>query len=520
MHVDPNALCVALSHGFRAASDGSVRLQSQGSFGWVLSTDQGIQVATGMGPARGPRPSSYRAEGYGLLSILRFLIRIAEFTGRTHAPWIGTLVTDSQSVLKTLAGRDEKFNAVDEPVSIDGTTVVLDVLCPDWDILIEIQMALSQLPGLRLKYVKGHQDDKIPYAQWPLLARMNVDADGQAGHFQDTHGQNRPLVLLAPRTHALLHSLEGTVTSSFAATLRHAYCGPPLIAYIRKKNNWTVATVESVNWPAHGQALRKQQTRRIQYVKYVHDILPTNNHLNKLDNGKRTCPCCTSLQEDRDHIMRCQSAARSRWRRELMVKLSEACAKHHTYEPLKRLLLTAVRQWLYPEENPLDEPPHCDRYEEELHPLIRTQTKIGWRQIFNGRFCQQWSDIQSEHLYCIRHHLSVKNQTGQNWQVAIITVLWEQWYDLWKMRNDDIHGKDAVARAIADKREVARSLAMIYDHRNHMEPSMQALLHPNIETHLEQSTWAIQNWINIQGPGFAESVKRVKKNAIQNMRSI
>ena len=86
MHVDPNALCVALSHGFRAASDGSVRLQSQGSFGWVLSTDQGIQVATGMGPARGPRPSSYRAKGYGLLSILRFLIRIAEFTGRTHEP--------------------------------------------------------------------------------------------------------------------------------------------------------------------------------------------------------------------------------------------------------------------------------------------------------------------------------------------------------------------------------------------------------------------------------------------------
>jgi hypothetical protein len=73
MHLDPNATCEALSlHGLRAASDGSVRLSTQGAFGWALNTDDGFQVATGMGPARGPRPSSYRTEAYELLSILRF----------------------------------------------------------------------------------------------------------------------------------------------------------------------------------------------------------------------------------------------------------------------------------------------------------------------------------------------------------------------------------------------------------------------------------------------------------------
>ena len=55
--------------------------------------------------------------------------------------------------------------------------MVLDVLCPDWDILIEIQEALTQLPDLQLKFVKGHQDDKIPYNPLPLLARLNVDAE-------------------------------------------------------------------------------------------------------------------------------------------------------------------------------------------------------------------------------------------------------------------------------------------------------------------------------------------------------
>jgi hypothetical protein len=142
------------------------------------------------------------------------------------------LVTDSQSVLKTLAGGDQPFNATDEPVQIDGETVILDVLCQDWDILIEIQASLIQLPGLRLKFIKGHQDDKTLYAQFPLLARLHVDADSLAGQFQDVYGQDRPLVLLTPHTHVLLHLLEGTVTSSFAATLRHAYCGPLLMEFI------------------------------------------------------------------------------------------------------------------------------------------------------------------------------------------------------------------------------------------------------------------------------------------------
>ena len=101
-----------------------------------------LQVATGKGPARGPRPSSYRAEAYGLLSILRFFIRLAEFTGRLEQ-WEGVLVTDSQSVLRTLGGGDQTFKETDEPVRIDGNKVVLDVLCPEWDILIEIQEALE-----------------------------------------------------------------------------------------------------------------------------------------------------------------------------------------------------------------------------------------------------------------------------------------------------------------------------------------------------------------------------------------
>ena len=99
---------------------------------------------------------------------------------------------------------------------------MLDVLCPTWDSLVEIQYAITHLTDLQLKYVKGHQVDKTPYARLPLLAHLNVDADSLAGNFQDQHGQDCPLVLWTPRTHALPHLVEGTVTSSFTAALCHA----------------------------------------------------------------------------------------------------------------------------------------------------------------------------------------------------------------------------------------------------------------------------------------------------------
>ena len=329
-------------------------------------------------------------------------------------------------------------------------------MCPDWDILIEIQTALIHLPDLQLKFIKGHQDNQTPYAHLvPLLARLNVDADAMAGRFQDLHGQDPPLALITPRIGIQLHLLKGTVTSSHAATLRHACCGPPSLEYLRIKNEWSEARVSSINWQAHGSALGKQISHRIHFVKLVHHIFPTHRQQNRMDMGHRTCPCCHSLQEDRDHILQCPSDTRNKWRHTFLDKVLEACATNGTYAPLQQLLLGALRQWLNPSQQSIDHLPFAP-YHVELHPLIRAQKCIGWRQLFNGRFCQQWEDIQNNFLYQHRQHLPTKQSSGKKWQVAMITVIWEQWYVLWKLRNNDVHGKDVAVQAIADKREGSR----------------------------------------------------------------
>jgi hypothetical protein len=105
LEVEPFDFCIDLQTHSKAVCDGSVRNNKYSSFGWAIRDEAGNTVATGIGPAPGTKPSSYRAEAYGMLSIMRFLIRIAEYTEMSFQ-WQGVLGTDSQSFLDALSGKD------------------------------------------------------------------------------------------------------------------------------------------------------------------------------------------------------------------------------------------------------------------------------------------------------------------------------------------------------------------------------------------------------------------------------
>jgi hypothetical protein len=140
-----------LRTSFLAGSDGSETYSTDGAFGWMISNGSGERAASGMGPSRGWRMDSYRAECSGMLSLLRFLI------------------TDSQSMLEKLFGRAKARSG--EPMNA-AMLVELDVMSAKWDLLREIQVSLRLLPEVSLQYVQGHQDTRRAYMQLSLLAQM------------------------------------------------------------------------------------------------------------------------------------------------------------------------------------------------------------------------------------------------------------------------------------------------------------------------------------------------------------
>jgi hypothetical protein len=277
-----------------------------------------------------------------MLSLLRFLIRLGEYTFRAEQ-WCGTIGTDSHSMLERLFG--SKTVKDGKPLTA-ASLVEVDVLCAEWDLLIGIQQSLRLLPAVKLKYVKGHQDSHRAYHRLPLLAQLNVDADDKAREYQQQHGKAHPFVLMSPYAGAFATTPEGTITAKVVQELRNYATGPPLRCHIQQSNHWTDQIMESINWSAHGKALSGMIENRVHLTKLVHEILPTYHRLNKFtEQGARKCPACHNADETRDHILRCFSMERDQWRRNFMRAIDRFHEKEDTSPLLRSVWKEAMELW-------------------------------------------------------------------------------------------------------------------------------------------------------------------------------
>ena len=97
---------------------------------------------------------------------------------------------------------------------------------------------------------------------------------------------------------------------------------------------------------------------------------------------------------------------------------------------------------------------------------------------------------------------------------------WEHCYRLWMMRSQALHGHDERSRRHAEQREISRSLEEIYNSGSHLEPSAERLLLPSITDHQQVPLWVTRNWIAAHRRVFHDSAQRVRRAAIQGVRSI
>jgi hypothetical protein len=101
--------------------------------------------------------------------------------------------------------------------------------------------------------------------------------------------------------------------------------------------------------------LKTHNKQWIHLTKMIHDVLPTNYHLHRRQPQQHKCPSCDWEKEDRDHIMRCPSTDRERWRADTIVAVQ------------------GISLWLT-EASELSP----DTFPQRFHRLIRQQNQIGW----------------------------------------------------------------------------------------------------------------------------------------------
>jgi hypothetical protein len=199
--VAPETIMTPMNQSLIMASDGSVQ-DHRASYGWILSTSAGLRLIQCNGPAYGYRPTSFRAEGYGLLSVIRFI-----YFSKRHWGWQNqySVICDNESMIKVMT---EQFKVDDAYPN--------HTLSAEWNIIAEMKATLAKEElwnNIQFSHIKGHADKDKSYDKLTIQQQWNVDADKLAGayiqqHYNDEYG----IVPLLPTSGAQLNMEEGTVT--------------------------------------------------------------------------------------------------------------------------------------------------------------------------------------------------------------------------------------------------------------------------------------------------------------------
>jgi len=413
------------------------------------------------------------------------------------------------------------------------TTTINPTLDPDWDVVNEVRWNLqkSGITGGRLEHIKGHQDRRTTYSDLPLGAQLNIDADRIAGEFMESMEHPETHVYMLPHAGAQLHLREGTCTAQIPQLLRRAATEQKLLEYLRKRYGWSTAVCNSIDWEAHHLAIKRNNKRRIQITKLIYDLVPTNKIVFR-DNPKRQrCPGCSNCPlEDRDHVLQCGEKKREAWRAQAILQLEQICQALHSDPTLTKILIQGLHNWLYQLS---DLGPEPSKFPTKYSRLLQEQRNIGWRQVFSGRLSSEWARLQSDYQYVqmLRRQDApyqtnravprTLTRTGSQWTGAIINQCWTLWGEAWSLRNELVHGNDRISRNAAHQEKIRHRLTAIYEQKLAYEPSIQDLLYDRMEDHMtHHSTASIGNWLAVHETTFLQSMKTVKKRAIQGMRSI
>ena len=500
------AITNSLDKGLIIVCDGSVNQYEAGSFGWVASTSDGTRLATCSGPARGSRLTSYRAEGYGVLSVVRFIYNMHQYTGLPLHVIHLTIACDNKSMVRR----------VTQLIPDDGThfqvPYTLEALQPEWDILNEIWYTIKGWRPFQMQHVKGHQDRVHRAHALSLHAQLNIEADALATQYLRQSPYPKREVLMFPHSHVHFQIGNSTITYRYSRRLRNEEHDRITIPYLKKKYQWTDQVLESINWEVHGKAIRSQRLNMIHTVKLVNDILPTNKVQHRWNTQHdANCPRCHNAIETRDHILRCEKSAE--WRIQFHHTLRQMCERLNTHPGLNGLLQRGLLEWFRG-----NEVMPVEGYPDDFVALIYSQNAIGWRQLFNGKWSTHWARIQGAYAGESQDHET--SVLGDKWNVAIIQTIWVQWGVLWKTRNETVHGNDLLTRKAAEMEILKRRMRAVYALDTRVEPAVAYVFRQPMEEHLAKGAHYVTNWLAIYDPLVRESAKRATARDIQGMRPL
>ena len=170
-------------------------------------------------------------------------------------------------------------------------------------------------------------------------------------------------------------------------------------------------------------------------------------------------------------------------------QLYQSIRKKSTNEYLTSILIDAIEEKEFP----------TNKY--TPNKLIESQSKIGWDQLLQGRFSNEWDKT-----------------AGSEWTKSIISIIFQYMIQSWDQRNHDRHRTTKVmdTRRYTVKREIER----LYRLQSLIQPRDQELYAIPLQDQLQKPTHILEEWCNLYRETIRKSIIHATNRAVQNTAPI
>jgi hypothetical protein len=482
--------CLRTSDHLCLASDGGAAA-CKGSFGSLLATHDTILLECG-GLVQGADPKSFRAEGYGMLAILRLVHHLRWFYMTRNPNLTFAAYTDSESLLLRLEA-SLRLNY----------TAPRRTLFSESDVELQIIAALSCFsPRPRLIHVEGHQDTKYPDRPPTWESHLNQRCDEIATHHLQHATTVLPLTSFFTASKAQLNVQGTTITHHIPSQLRSFAGLRAYRQYLCKHHEWEHATFDLVEWPRlHSSTRSISFLKRLFVIKWVNELLPFQQQQFRFKQSPSpSCPSSCGCTEDWSHFLRCPHKHRRQAWLEFRSTLSALFERHSLDPSLRRLLLHLIFSVVSPDAPTLP----LDSLSDDHVTLLETQKTLGPDSIFFGFFAHAWTTLQNKYLRA-RALPRDRNQANSATN-ALITAILLQVHTCWLLRNEHLHGVDPLQHTPYKKLHLLAQIRELYDSAPLMMAEDRDILAFPFEHRSLQTTHTLGAFFTWAHPLVAQSI--------------
>jgi hypothetical protein len=226
-----------------SATDGPA--PDDGTFGWVVALPDGTALVECNGPADGTpdQISSGCAESTGVLSLGTFFLVTAAYLETTPQGHCRNYI-DSTAALRRAQRSSQPQQALRSRISLD-----MDIMTAYRNLGQPIYSYIMT------RWVKGHQDKFLSYANLSTQAKMNMQTDELAEQYRENHrGPHQKSHLSQPCAEPIPGQSIQLVVNGYAVSQAHAHwirfqvTGYDMRQYLQDRHDWDRPTWENIDW--------------------------------------------------------------------------------------------------------------------------------------------------------------------------------------------------------------------------------------------------------------------------------